>query len=116
MFSKGEFTVGLLRVATRSHADLFELFHGAGRRNLGRIADLELDAALEAYRGADDLEERRAAQRRVAARLESTRVVQVVHAPLEVLVTSVRVGQVEFMDDLPRLDRLTLNAAPDDAR
>lgn len=116
LFSKGEFTVGLLRVATRSHADLFELFHGAGRRNLGRIADLELDAALEAYRGADDLEERRAAQRRVAARLESTRVVQVVHAPLEVLVTSVRVGQVEFMDDLPRLDRLTLNAAPDDAR
>lgn len=116
LFSKGEFTVGLLRVATRSHADLFELFHGGGRRNLGRIADLELDAALEAYRGADDLEGRRAAQRRVAKRLEATRAVQVVRAPLEVLVTSVRVGQVEFMDDLPRLDRLTLNSAPDDAR
>ncbi len=111
LFSQGEFAVGLMRVATRTHEDLYDLFHGSGRRNLSRIHDLELDAALEAYRRADDLQGRRAAQRRVTARLEATRVVQVVGAPLEVLVTSARVRQVEFMDDLPRLDRLSLLSA-----
>lgn len=111
MLAQGEFSVGLLRLATHSHEDLYELFHGSGRRNLARIVDLELDAALEAYRGADDLEERRAAQRRVAARLEALRVVQVLGAPWEVLVTNARVGDVEFMDDLPRLDRLSLASA-----
>lgn len=111
LLAQGEFSVGLLRLATHSHEDLYELFHGSGRRNLARIVDLELDAALEAYRGADDLEERRAAQRRVAARLEALRVVQVLGAPWEVLVTNARVGDVEFMDDLPRLDRLSLASA-----
>ncbi len=111
LMHKGEFDVALGRLATRSDADLFPFFHSKGAANVPGIADAELDGALESYRSATTLAERRAAQARVAERLGALHPVAVLHAPTELMLVSRRVVALEFVDDLPRLDSLALSPA-----
>jgi ABC-type oligopeptide transport system substrate-binding subunit len=108
LLRKGAFDIAMVRVATHSDADLYDLFHSRGEINISGVADGELDAALEAYRNAAGPAERRAAKERAAARLGAIRAFSVLHAPSQVMLISRRVEGVEFDDDLPRLDRLSL--------
>lgn len=109
MLTTGSFRVALLRLGGRSDEDLSELFHSRGQTNFARVADPQLDAALRDYEEARDRPARDAAKRRIAQRLAELRVVSVIHAPAHVTLASRRLGEVQFMDDLPRLDRLTLD-------
>jgi ABC-type transport system substrate-binding protein len=111
LMHKGEFDVALGRLATRSDADLFAYFHSKGAANVPGIADAELDRALEAYRSATTLAERRAARTRVAERIAALHPVAVLYAPTELMLVSRRVTALEFVDDLPRLDTLALTPA-----
>jgi ABC-type transport system substrate-binding protein len=111
LMHKGEFDVALGRLATRSDADLFPYFHSKGAANVPGIADAELDHALEAYRSATTLAERKAARTRVAERIAALHPVAVLHAPTELMLVSRRVTALEFVDDLPRLDTLALTPA-----
>ncbi|MCA9712200.1 MAG: hypothetical protein KDK70_40565, partial [Myxococcales bacterium] len=108
LMRKGEFDVALVRLAERSDADLHAYFHSRGDLNLAGVTDVALDAALEAYRAAVTPQARQAAKTAVAERLEQLRVASVVRAPSQVMLVSRRVQGLEFIDDLPRLDRLRL--------
>lgn len=108
LLRKGEFDLALLRLGTRTFEDLRPYFHSRGVANLTGISDAELDAALEAYTRAQDRAERRSAQERIARRLADVRPVTVLYAPTFVTLVSKRVEELEFVDDLPRLDRLRL--------
>lgn len=106
----GKFSVALARLAGGSDMDLSPWFHSRGVHNLTGIADGELDAALDAYRRATDRAARDAAKAAIAARLAAVRPVTVLHAPLQVMLVARSVAGLEFVDDLPRLDRLSLTA------
>jgi ABC-type oligopeptide transport system substrate-binding subunit len=107
----GKFSVALARLAGGSDVDLSPWFHSRGAHNLTGIADHGLDAALDAYRQAGTRAARDAAKAAVAGRLAALRPVTVLHAPLQVMLVSRAVTGLEFIDDLPRLDRLGLAAA-----
>lgn len=102
----GKYSVALARLASGSDADLSPWFHSRGAQNLTGVADPMLDAALEGYRQATTRAERDQAKRTIAARLAELRPVSVLHAPLSVMLLSRALAEVEFVDDLPRLDRL----------
>jgi ABC-type transport system substrate-binding protein len=106
---RGDFRVAMLHVAGHADEDLFHVYHSRGELNLAGVADEQLDAAIEAYRGARDRLARDLAKQRVAQRLAELRVVSVLHAPAHVTVGSRRLVGVEFVDDLVRLDRLELS-------
>jgi ABC-type transport system substrate-binding protein len=112
MLQNGNFRVALLRLGIRSDEDLFELFHSRGANNFARVADDRLDEALRDYQAALDRVARDAAKRRIAARLAELCVVSILHAPAHVTLASRRLGELEFIDDLPRLDTLTLDPGP----
>lgn len=109
MLDSGSFRVALLRLAGPSDEDLFERFHSRGHSNFARVADSQLDAALREYQAAGDRPSRDAAKRRIAERLAELRVVSVLHAPVYVMLAARRLGELEFVDDLPRLDTLRLD-------
>lgn len=111
LLEKGEYKTALLHFGGHSDEDLYQLFHSRGAMNLAGVADAELDRALSDYRGAPDRRARDAAKQRVAARLAQLRVVSILHAPAQVLMASRRLSGIEFVDDLPRLDRLVLSAS-----
>ena len=108
LMRKGEFEVALTHLATRSQADLFPYFHSRGVQNLSGISDAALDEALMAFREADTPQARLEAQERVASRIAALAAVAVVRAPAQVVLASRRVRGVQWVDDLPRLDRLEL--------
>jgi ABC-type transport system substrate-binding protein len=108
LMRKGEFEVALTHLATRSQADLYPYFHSRGVQNLSGISDAALDEALVAFREAQTVEARRAAQERVSDRIAALAAVAMLRAPARVLLASRRVRGVEWVDDLPRLDRLEL--------
>jgi ABC-type transport system substrate-binding protein len=105
---RGEFEVGLGRLAERSDADLYEYFHSRGELNVPGVADADLDAALEAYRAASTPQQRVEAKTAIATRLAELQPVSVLHAPTAVLVASRRLLGLTFEDDLPRLTGLDL--------
>jgi ABC-type transport system substrate-binding protein len=109
LMRRGEFDTALARIATHEDADLYPWFHTRGRQNLSGLADAELDRALVAYRLAETAADRAAAQQRVYERLAALQVAWVIHAPAPVIVASKRIRGWEFVDDLPRLDTLTLS-------
>jgi ABC-type transport system substrate-binding protein len=108
LLRKAEFKAALVRLGGHSDEDLYPLFHSRGAINFGGVADTELDRALDDYRGAPDRAARDAAKQRVAGRLAQLRVVSVLYAPTAVMLASRRLGGIEFVDDLPRLDRIAL--------
>lgn len=108
LMRKGEFDVALVRLAERSDADLYPYFHSRGDLNISGVTDVALDEALEAYRAAATPDARDQAKRSVADRLAELRVASVVRAPTQVMMVSKRVRDLEFADDLPRLDRVRL--------
>lgn len=109
LLRKGEFKAVLVHLGGHSDEDLHYLFHSRGGVNYAGVADEALDRALEDYRGAPDRAARDAAKRRVAERLAQLRVVSVLYAPTQVMLASRRLTGVEFVDDVPRLDRLSLS-------
>jgi hypothetical protein len=104
----GEFKTAMLHLGGHTDEDLYQLFHSRGGSNFSRVADEELDRALTDYRGAPDRAARDAAKQRIAERLAALRVVSILRAPANVLLASRRVTGIEFVDDIPRLDRLGL--------
>lgn len=108
----GKYSVALARLGGGSDVDLSPWFHSRGVHNLTGISDGQLDAALEAYRQAGDRAARDAAKVRIAERLAAVRPVTVLHAPLQVMLVSRALTGLEFVDDLPRLDRLGLAELP----
>ena len=108
LIRRGDFDVALARLAVHSDDDLYRYFHSRGELNVTGVADAELDQALGQYREARTREERTQARARVSARLTALGVVSVLYAPLHVTLVSRRVRNVEFIDDLPRLDTLRL--------
>lgn len=109
ILGKGNFRVALLRLGGHSDEDLYELFHSRGANNFARVADAQLDAALREYQQARTRAERDAAKQRLAQRIAELRVVSVIHAPAHVTLASRRLGELQFIDDRPRLDSLTLD-------
>ena len=110
-----KFSLALARLAGSSDMDLSPWFHSHGANNLSGVADGELDTALERYRHAGSRAERDAAKRGVAARLAQLHPVSVLHAPVQVLLASRALTGLEFIDDLPRLDTLGLDATANPA-
>ncbi|MCY1005993.1 hypothetical protein OV079_10535 [Nannocystis pusilla] len=70
------------------------------------MADQTLDAAIDTYRSALTRIDRDRAKQAIAARLADLRPAIVLHAPLAVTLLSRTLTGVQFVDDLPRLDRL----------
>ncbi len=110
---RGEFDVALARLAMGSDDDVFAYFHSQGPFNISGVSDPEIDAAIEAGRLATTAAARRAAKLRMAERLRILRPVSVLHAPTEIMLVSRRVEGLEFVDALPRLDRMELSPAKD---
>jgi ABC-type transport system substrate-binding protein len=108
LLRKREFKAALVHLGGHSDEDLHYLFHSRAAINFSGVADEELDRALNDYRGAPDRAARDAAKQRIAERLAALRVVSVLYAPTRVLLASRRLTGIEFVDDLPRLDRLAL--------
>ncbi|MFO7561235.1 MAG: ABC transporter substrate-binding protein [Enhygromyxa sp.] len=108
LLRKGEFKSALVDLGGHSDEDLYHLFHSRGAINFSGVADEQLDRALEDYRGAPDRAARDAAKRRVGERIAQLRVVSVLYAPTQVMIASRRLTGIEFIDDIPRLDRLAL--------
>lgn len=102
----GKFSVALVRLASGSDVDLYSWFHSRGAHNLSGVDDQTLDAALDAYRSATTRAERDGAKRAIAARFGELRPAVVLHAPLAVMLLARTLTGVQFVDDLPRLDRL----------
>lgn len=102
----GKFSMALARLASGSDVDLYPWFHSRGAHNLSGVADQTLDAAIDAYRAAKTRDDRDAAKRAIAARLAELRPAVVLHAPLAVMLMARTLTGVQFVDDLPRLDRL----------
>ena len=109
VLTRGDFRVALLHFGGHHDEDLYHLFHSSGALNFSGVSDGQLDAALVAYRKAKVRAERDAAKRAIADRLEALRVVSMIHAPTHVTLASRRLGELDFVDDLPRLDRLGLS-------
>lgn len=109
LLRKGEYRVALVHLGGSSDDDLYPLFHSKGATNLAAVDDDELDTALSDYRAAPDRAAREAAKQRIAARIAELRVVSILHAPAEVMLATRRLGALEFVDDMPRLDRLRLD-------
>lgn len=109
LMRKGEFRVALMHFGGHGDEDLYPLFHSKGATNLAAVDDDELDTALSDYRAAGDRAARDAAKQRIAARIADLRVVSILHAPAHVLLASRRLGELEFIDDMPRLDVLLLS-------
>lgn len=107
-----KFSVALARLSGGSDLDLYPWFHSKGAHNITGISDAILDAALASYRGAETREARDAAKRAIAERLATVRPVVVLHAPVSLMLSSRAVTDLEFIDDLPRLDRLGIAAGP----
>ncbi len=114
LIRKGAFDVALVRLSTRSDADLYPWFHSRGELNFAGVSDRDLDEALNAFRSADSPDARHAAQLAVSDRLAVLRVATVLRAPAPVMLVSRRVQGLAFEDDLPRLDRLSLAPPGDD--
>ncbi|MCA9693014.1 MAG: hypothetical protein KC636_25685 [Myxococcales bacterium] len=106
----GTFDAALMRLSLGDQTDLTPYFHSRGDQNFTSVADPELDAALSDYRVAETPAQRQAARARVIDRLAALRVVSVLYAPIGVTLISRRIAGLEFVDDLPRLDRLELHA------
>jgi ABC-type transport system substrate-binding protein len=104
----GDFKAAMLHMGGHTDEDLYQQFHSRGGSNFAGVADEELDRALTDYRGAPDRAARDAAKQRIAERLATLRVVSILRAPTHVLLASRRVTGIEFVDDIPRLDRLGL--------
>lgn len=113
--SAGTFSLALARYADSSHSDLHTFFHSRGRGNITGVDDPALDAAIETLREARTPDLRREAQRTIADRLGELRPVTVLFAPVEILLSSRRITDLDFVDDLPRLDRLGLGGEASDA-
>jgi ABC-type transport system substrate-binding protein len=111
LIKKGEFHSALLRMAGQQDDDLYPLFHSRGDLNVCGVADHDLDRALEAFRNAGDRSERTEAEQAIAQRLAQLRVATVLYAPAPVMLVSRRVEGLEFVDDMPRLDRISLRPA-----
>ena len=111
--AQGTFDAALLRLATGSDADLYDIF-GSGRKslNIAGSSDDVLNAALEAYWRARGRRERDEAKRAVARRLAELRLAPVLLAPAEVLLASRELAFGGFRDDLPALDELAWSAGP----
>ena len=109
----GKFSMALARLAGPSDMDLSPWFHSRGAHNLSGIADGELDRALDAYRHASSRSERDASKAAISARLAALHPVSVLFAPVQVLLASRALTGLGFIDDLPRLDRLGLQRAPE---
>lgn len=107
-----KFNVALARLGGGSDLDLYPWFHSKGAHNVTGISDAILDAALTAYRSAETREARDAAKRAIAERMAVVRPVVVLHAPVALTLSSRAVTDLEFVDDLPRLDRLGIAASP----
>jgi len=114
LIRKRAFDVALVRLSMESDTDLYEWFHSRGSLNFGGVSDRPLDGALVAYRAARDPAGRLEAKQQIANRIEQLHLVTVLRAPVEVMLASRRVEGIEFQDDLPRLDRLTLAPPGDD--
>ena len=114
--TKGDFDVAFLRIAGPSDADLWSFFHSRGDQNLAGVGDDALDRALDQYRHTRDRAGRQQAKAAVARALQALQVVVMVHNPEVVMLFSHDVGGIEFVDDLPRLDRLTLSPPQDGLR
>jgi ABC-type transport system substrate-binding protein len=112
LLREGDFKTAMLHMGGHTDEDLYQLFHSRGSSNFSGVADEELDRALTDYRGAPDRSARDAAKQRIAERLAALRVVSILRAPAHVTLASRRLTGVEFVDDIPRLDRLGL--IPDD--
>ena len=110
LLRKGEFKVALVHLGGHSDEDLYQSFHSRGETNFAGVADAELDRALADYRGASKRSGRDAAKQRIAARLAALRVVSMIHAPAAVMLVSRRLAGIRFVDDIPRLDELSLEA------
>lgn len=110
LMTRGEFDVALARLSIPSDADLHPYFHSKGRLNVPGVADAALDEALERYRDARTRADREHALDDAADRLEALRAVSVIFAPTQLMMTSVRIESLEFVDDLPRLDTLSLSS------
>ncbi len=108
LLRRGEFKVALVHLGGHSDQDLHPLFHSRGASNFSGVDDPALDEALSDYRGAPDREARDAAKQRISQRLAELRVVSVLYAPAHVMLASRRLTGIEFVDDIPRLDRLGL--------
>ncbi len=111
LMRRGDFDVALARLSLPAEADLHPYFHSKGALNVPGVADAELDAALDAYRAAADRSARTAALARISERLAALQAVSVLFAPSEIMLASRRIEHLELVDDLPRLDRLSLAAA-----
>jgi ABC-type transport system substrate-binding protein len=109
LMRQGDFRVALVHFAGHGDEDLYPLFHSRGATNLAGVDDDELDTALSDYRAAGDRAARDAAKQRIAARMAELRVVSILHAPAHVLLATRRLGELEFIDDMPRLDSLLLS-------
>ncbi|PRQ07122.1 ABC transporter substrate-binding protein [Enhygromyxa salina] len=110
VLSRGDFRVAMLHFGGHSDEDLFHMFHSRGALNVAGVADEQLDAALDDYRAALDRRARDLAKVHIAERLAELRVVSVLYAPAHVMLSSRRLTQIEFVDDLPRLDTLALTS------
>jgi len=108
LLRKAEFKGALVHLGGHSDEDLYHLFHSRGAINFSGVADEALDRALSDYRGAPDRAARDAAKQRVSERIAQLRVVSILYAPTRVMLGSRRLTGVDFVDDIPRLDRLAL--------
>ncbi len=108
LMQRGEFETALLRLATPSDADLYDLLHSRGEQNISGITDAALDEALEAWRAATDRQGREAARVRIAERLAALRPMSVLYTPVQVMLASSRVTNMTFVDDLPNVAVLGL--------
>ncbi|MDC0720143.1 ABC transporter substrate-binding protein [Nannocystis bainbridge] len=102
----GKFSVALARLASGTDVDLYPWFHSRGAHNLTGVADQTLDAAIDTYRAALTRIDRDRAKQAIATRLGELRPAIVLHAPLAVTLLARTLTGVQFVDDLPRLDRL----------
>lgn len=106
LLRRGDYELFLVQLAQHSDADLFPLFHRDGALNITGVRDVELDAALEAYRRAQTRLQRDAAKAAVADHLKRLHVVSVLRSPAHVSIVSRRLAGLRFCDDLPCLDSL----------
>lgn len=106
---KREFDVALVRLLLTQDEDLYPWFHSQGVVNLAGISDPTLDRFLEEYRQATTRSQRDALKQAIAVQLATLCPIYVLDAPFSVALISKQIRGLEFVDDLPRLDKLRLN-------